>query len=379
MRHLNIDLLKSKIEIRMADDIANGRVGGANLIVNQNGKRVYTGIFSDERIGVNVKANTIYRIASMTKPIVAASVMIMYECGLVGLDDPVSKYIPGFAEMNIGKLDENDNPTVIGRADKQITIRHLLTHSSGLGTNLVGYKEGDLMPDECRKVLGKSVDYYTRTVLAFEPGMGQGYSPLMGFDVLARIVEIVSGMTFAEFIRKEICDPLGMPDTVFEPVDEQWDRFIPMHHRAEDGTPSSEVTDRGHIFGTIPVTNYCGGGGLASTAEDYSKFAEMLLWGKGILSQDTLKEMQTPQLPPEIMGGDQIWGLGMRVITKESYRDLPVGAFGWSGAFGTHFWVDPVNKVTAVYMKNSAYDGGAGAKTARNFEQDVMESFEPEA
>ena len=120
---------------------------------------------------------------------------------------------------------------------------------------------------------------------------------------------------------------------------------------------------------------------MASTLDDYSAFAEMLLnkgnaGEKQIISPELIEMMATPQLPKSIMPDPQVWGLGVRVITHESYKILPVGAFGWSGAYGTHFWVDPVNKITAVYLKNSAYDGGSGALTAAHFEEDVTNSFE---
>lgn len=375
MKKLNKELLRQKIEAHMADDIADARIGGATLIVNQDGERVYKGIFYDEKVG-EVKEDTIYRLASMTKPVTAAAIMIARDRGLLDLDDTVTKYIPGFAEMNIGKLDENENPVFAEKAKAQITIRQLLTHSSGLGSDTVGMKEWDRRPQQTRRILEKATEFYTDTLLAFEPGTQQSYSPVMAFDTLGRIIEIVSGMSFSDFLNKEIFSPLGMNDTTFEPNTEQWNRMIVMHNRDENGKPLSAQMTAGEIFPSVPCSCYCGGAGLASTAEDYSKFAEMLLWGKGILSPETLREMATPQLPPEVMDGDQIWGLGMRVITQDTYKNLTTGSFGWSGAFGTHFWVDPVNKITAIYMKNSFYDGGAGSKTGYIFEGDVTESLE---
>ncbi len=374
MKKLNKELLRQKIETHMADDIANAKIGGATLIVNQNGERVYEGIFYDEKIG-EVKENTIYRLASMTKPVVAAAVMIARDRGLLDLDDTAAKYIPGFAEMNIGKLDGNENPVFAGKAKGQITIRHLLTHSGGLGSDMIGVKEWDRIPPEPRHSLEKMVGCYTDTLLAFEPGTKQSYSPVMAFDTLGRIIEIVSGMSLGDFLEKEIFSPLGMNDTTFEPNAEQWTRFIPMHNRVDDKAVIADVPAN-EVFCGVPVTCHCGGGGLASTAEDYSKFAEMLLWGKGIIKPETLHEMATPQLPPEVMNGEQVWGLGMRVIVQDSYKNLTKGSFGWSGAFGTHFWVDPVNKITALHMKNSFYDGGSGTRTGYNFEGDVTESLE---
>jgi CubicO group peptidase (beta-lactamase class C family) len=141
-----------------------------------------------------------------------------------------------------------------------------------------------------------------------------------------------------------------------------------------------------HIYGNNPLTYCCGGAGLMSTAEDYSLFAETLLRGgvapngNRVIGEEYLKQMSTPYCPPEFMDkGTQAtgvtWGLSVRLFTNDNGK-LPRGSFGWSGAYGTHFWVDPVNKITAVYMKNSDHSGGAGCTTAEIFEDDVMGCLE---
>ena len=119
---------------------------------------------------------------------------------------------------------------------------------------------------------------------------------------------------------------------------------------------------------------------MASTIYDYKIFADMLLNlgytnGKQIIKEDLVREMIRPQLPPHIMSGQQNWGLGVRIITAESGNTLPYGSFGWSGALGGHFWIDPTNRIVAIYLKNSRYDGGAGSRTGRQFEQDVYASL----
>ena len=127
----------------------------------------------------------------------------------------------------------------------------------------------------------------------------------------------------------------------------------------------------------LPLIYFCGGASLVSSVSDYSNFAEMLLAGgknangERIISHDMINMMQAPSVSNEVMPGPQKWGLGVRVITSDDYTHLPVGSFGWSGAYGAHMWVDTTNKITAVYMKNSLYDGGSGALTAVNFEDDI--------
>ncbi len=131
-------------------------------------------------------------------------------------------------------------------------------------------------------------------------------------------------------------------------------------------------TVEGCVFGDIPTSQCCAGAGLVSSLHDYSLFAEMLLnEGDRVVSKAMIEKMRTGQVSKKIMPTPNNWGYSVRVITGEEYGKLPVGCFGWSGAFGSHFWVDPTNKITAIYMKNSAYDGGAGSITGMNFETAV--------
>ena len=228
--------------------------------------------------------------------------------------------------------------------------------------------------------LREAVEHYSRSALDFEPFSAQFYSAIFGFDVLARIVEIVSGMQYNDFIRENILEPLGMDDTTFTPTDEQRGRLIPMHDYV-DGKAVAVDFPVGGMFEGLPLAYFMGGAGLAATMSDYSRFADMLLNygeynGKRIISRELVEAMGTPHVPHEIMPYSERWGLGVRVIVDDEYKRLPVGSYGWSGAYGTHFWVDPENKITAIYMKNSRFDGGSGAETAAHFEEDVTNSFE---
>lgn len=340
MRIIDQEKLKQRIEATLREDMESGKVGGAALTVRQSGKVVYQGCF-----GENVTEKTVFRLASMTKPVTAVAVLVLMDRGLVGLHDPVEKFLPGFKGSGI-------------------TVFHLLTHSSGLGSGELGTQQHDNRPRESGESLAAAVAYYETLPLAFEPGTAPDYSPIFGFDVLARIVEVVSGMDYAGFLKKEIFDPLGMADTTFAPSSEQWSRMIPMHDRA-DGKSVTVSMPENCIFADFPVTYCAGGAALASTLEDYGKFAEMLVnRGGNVLSAEAVAAMGSRQY--------EFWGLGVRTAYDDAvFAPLPKGCFGWSGAYGTHFWVDPANEITAVYMKNSLYDGGSGAVTAYQFEKDV--------
>ena len=197
--------------------------------------------------------------------------------------------------------------------------------------------------------------------------------------MLVKIIEKITKTDYLHFLQQEIFEPCEMVNTTFIPSHEQWKQIIAMHNKI-DGNNSVAKMKENCVFVEYPCTHYLGGAGLVSTLDDYSKFAKMLL-NKGktpkkqILSEETFRLLHTPFVSEEIMPSNERWGLGVRVIVKESYKTLPVGTFGWSGAYGSHFWVDPTNKVAAVFMKNSLFDGGAGNESARNFEKAVNDSF----
>ena len=340
MRVLNKEKLTHTIEATLRDDMESCKVGAAALVVRQRGEIVYQGFF-----GENVTEKTLFRLASMTKPITAVAIMRLVDQGLVKVEAPIETYLPGFAGSGI-------------------TVKHLLTHSSGLGSRELGDEQHAKRPPESAESLAGAIAYYETLPLAFEPGTAPDYSPIFGFDVLARIVEVVSGMSYDRFLKREIFDPLGMVDTTFDPDEEQWSRMISMHNRV-DGKNVTVSMPKKSVFENFSPSYCAGGAALAGTLEDYGKFAEMLLnRGGNVLSAEAVKAMGTRQY--------DIWGLGVRVaFDDEVFAPLPKGCFGWSGAYGTHFWVDPANEITAVYMKNSYYDGGSGAVTAHRFELDV--------
>ena len=372
---LDRDRVRENIEKSVHEDLLAGRIAGASVLVKQKGEIIYKNCFGEADEGKALSYDTVFRLASMTKPITVVALMKQVERGLVSLDDTLDKFIPEYAEMEIGKVVDGEIE-IVGRAQSKIKILHLLTHTSGVGTGQLGEKLGaDFSPERERDLKSVASEYAGKPI-AFEPYSAQLYSPLKAFDLLARVVEITSGISYDEFLKKEIFEPLGMVDTTFAPTDEQWERMALMH-RLTNGVSDFAPLDRTHIFGNLPLSYFCGGAGLASTITDYEKFADMLLLGGvgadgvRILSEESVKRIQTPSTPFELRrSAHDIWGLGMRVINIPAYH-LPYGAYGWSGAFGTHFWVDPENEIVAIYMKNSHYDGGSEARTSRNFEIDV--------
>ena len=332
MQLLDRARLAQKLENRIGADLAAGRVDGVAVSVLQDGQTLYENYFG--RAG----ERTLFRLASMTKPVTAAAVLLMMQRGKLRLSDPVVKYLPGFPP--------------------DLQIFHLLSHSSGLSQEYYVNHITDLH----RADPALLTDYIASLPFDFAPGTAAEYNPVAAYALLTAIIEQTACMDYPSFVQKEIFDPCGMENTTFLPTRTQWARLIPMQGGG---------TVPGCVFERYPVTNPLGGAGLVSSLRDYQKFAKMLLDGKGILSPETLKIMTTP-----VAGADPAkWGCGVRVITGK--HRLPVGSFGWSGFYGTHFWVDSANRITAVYLKNSRFDGGASAKTAADFEQDVMDCLTP--
>ncbi|MBR4865818.1 MAG: beta-lactamase family protein [Clostridia bacterium] len=376
MKYLDTKKLAEAITRRVEADLAYHRVGGCAMRVMQEGRPVYEAVFGEKTPGEGdpLPIDAVYRMASMTKPVTAAAVLREISLGHLHLFDRISDFIPGYKEMEIGRLNEQGEIEVTGKAQNAMRLIHVLTHTSGVGTAELGTKELGDFGRPAGMNLKAVTEYFATVPLSFDPYTQTAYSALLGLDIAARLVEITSGMDFQSYLTKYFFEPLGMVDTCFAPTSAQRERFIGMHNRGE-GKNVPGPTYPGCVFENFPDSYYSGGGGLSSTLRDYSKFAEFLLWGnEDILPTHVLRNMSRVSLPESLMPGTQQWGLGVRVI-GENYGPLPADSFGWSGAYGTHFWVDPENKITAVYLKNSVYDGGSGAVTARNFEEDVASAL----
>lgn len=382
MRLLDRDTLACRIDSSVKCDIAENKISGAALYVSQAGNVLYQNSmgFADSARGIPVTDTTIFRLASMTKPITTAATLLLAERGALHLDDPIEKFYPKFGKMRLATVDEQRRLLDAGPASTKPTVRHILTHTSGIGSGAVGAIQIGAMSATDKANLENTINYFSEQGLSFEPFTKQEYSGFPAFDVLTGIIEKVADEDYNDFLHREIFSVCDMPDTTFVPTKEQWNRMAIMHDR-KDGLSCVGKTTDGCVFENIPCTHYLGGAGLVSTLRDYSHFAEMLLHnglyqGRQLLLPSSVAAMSTPQLSAEIQPGIARWGLGVRVYVSDDKQNLPAGAYGWDGSYGSHFWIDPTNQIAGIYMKNSLYDPGAGSLTGSNFDADVYHAFQ---
>jgi CubicO group peptidase (beta-lactamase class C family) len=354
-------------------------VPGGVFLVARKGKIVYFKSFGNRSMDSNepYKKDDIFRIASMTKAITTTAIMQLYENGKLGLDDPVHYYIPAFKEMTVlEEFNTEDSTYTTVPANKKITIRHLLTHTSGI-------VYGDFMGGSVKLVyedlqmtgVGLSHDSWTteefidrlaKVPLAFQPG--EKYTYGLNMDVLGRVVEVVSEMSLSDYFQKNIFTPLGMNDTHFYLPKEKHDRLTPLYTPNENGglqMMGQDATTLGFDYPTKEGRNhYAGGGGLSSTAMDYYKFIQTLANygtynGKRILSRNTIETMTSDQmmlLNQEGKGFSKLPGLtyclGFALFTEdaEGYGPKSPGTYEWGGYFNTKYFIDPEEEVIFVGM-----------------------------
>lgn len=370
MKRISQENLSTAIEKRAREDIEACNIGGASILVAQDGNVVYKQHFSNADLpGDAVSDRTLFRLASMTKPITAVAAMILVDRGLLSPEDTVDKFYGKFSSMKLWGSD-TEIPT-------KITVEHLLTHTSGISSRDVWSETVKQMTAENVADVESFLDFLADQPLAFIPGTEQAYSGIGSFSVLTGIIQKVTDMPFPAFLEKEIFEPCNMIDTTFEPSDEQWARLITMHNKKDGKSIVGKTYDR-CVIEYFPTQNPLGGGGLISSLHDYLNFASILLCGgvfdgKRILSETAVAEISRPR----VKRNTDYWGYGVRVVADEG-RPLPVGTYGWSGMYGSHFWIDPGNKIIGIYMKNSRFDGGSGAKTSKNFEKDVYSCLSDE-
>ena len=371
--------------------ITAGDLAGAVTIVARKGKVVHLSAqgVTDLESKQPMTPATMFRIASMTKPVVGVAIMMLVEEGKLHLSDPVSRYIPEFRNMKVGVPQAaagGRGAAPAGRgeappsfytvpAQREITLKDLLTHVSGLGSGPMGNSDIDKV---ARKEGEKLSDYIPRlgkTTLEFQPGSRWTYSPGAGFETLGRIVEIASGIPLDQFFRTRIFDPLGMKDITFWPTDAQMPRVATVYGRGPNGlakTPTPNDTMSRNIY-------FRGSGGLYSTAADYIPLGMMLanggqLEGKRLLSRKSVEMMAAAHVPDTLPGrpAGEGYGLSVRVVTNHAARGtmLSDGTFGWSGAQGTHFFVDPKEQLVGVLMVQTSI-----AEVQREFEDLVAQSI----
>jgi CubicO group peptidase (beta-lactamase class C family) len=300
-----------------------------------------------------MQTDAVFRIMSMTKPVVAVAVLMLVEEGKMRLNDPISRFIPELGGLAVS-ADVGTSPAGRGlRFD--VTLRDLLTHTAGLMTRAgTGQPAISIGPNES---LADVIPRLAGVALDFEPGSQWSYSGQYAFDALARAVEVASGMPFDRFTRQRIFGPLGMEDTFFAPPED--------HPRI--ATLYASVNGRLETRGEQAFANgsyFSGGGGLFSTAEDYLSFATMLANGGEVdgttyLGRKTVELMRSAFVPDSLPGrtAGEGYGLGVRVVTDRAARNslLSNGSFGWSGAFNTHFFIDPAENVIGIYMTQSQF------------------------
>lgn len=371
----------SRIDSVFNSAIKEQRIKGAVVLVSKNGKVAYQKAFGEMDDGKAMRNDAIFRICSMSKPVTAAAVMMLWEQGLFNLDDPIAKYIPEFKDMKVLVMDKSEEKGYrLDPAKKPITIRQLLTHTSGLSYGffarpVIGqcYLENDVS-DGFRITNGTIADGVKRLAkcpLVFQPGEGFEYS--LGFDVLGRFVEVVSGMPFDKFLQKNLFDPLKMKDTSFFVAAEKVGRLAALYEQSKGGlnkvdkrairgvfteTPS-QIYDSLYSY-EGPKTYFSGGAGLHSTAADFTRFAQMLanggaLEGARLLSPTTVNLMTQNQIGDFAIGflGKGIkYGLGLGIYADPVNLGSPVskGSYQWGGAYNTLFVVDPVRNLTVVYL-----------------------------
>lgn len=357
--------------------------GGISTMIARHGQIVYADQigWQDKEAGVPMAEDTIFRIYSMTKPIICTALMTLYEEGRFQLIDPVAKFIPAFGATKVMAADgslADQHPL------RPMQVRDLLAHTSGLTYDFledfpVGdlYRQARLMNDATRS-LEAVIDELARLPLAFQPGTRWHYS--LGTDVAARLIEVLSGQPLGQFLQERLFTPLGMTDTAFGVPERKRSRLAAMYGLPDlfaQGQTFSALfgawmggdVGRREVADTYPVDTpdvfVRGGIGLFSTASDYMRFAQMLLSGatpagERILGRKTLDLMHSNHLPatllPYEIGGAPSpgfgFGLGSRVVMDVAETAGPgsVGEFGWAGAAKTYYWVDPHEDLVGVFM-----------------------------
>ncbi len=370
-----------RIHEAVARRISAKDLAGAVTLVARDGKIIHFEAQGsrDLETGTPMTKDAMFRLASMSKPVTGVAVLMLVEELKVRLTDPISKFIPEFKGMKVAVPNPgNQGGFTTVPASHDITIRELLTHTSGLVSGKFGIEEERKIQRRPNETLAEHIPRLGTTPLEFQPGTRSAYSALAAFDTLGRIVEIASGQRFDRFLADRLFMPLGMKDTTFVLTEGQRARLVTMYER----TPQGLRKQSQEVF-TDPVF-FHGAAGLIGTAEDYFRFAQMLanggqLNGHRILSPRIVELMGSAQVPESVPGmpRGQTWGLSVRYIIDGPATGtlLSTGSFGWSGAWGTHFWVDPKQNLVAVYMTQLSNAGGAGAETARDFETLVMQSL----
>jgi CubicO group peptidase (beta-lactamase class C family) len=372
---LRLDL--KRIGSALSAMVDDGRAAGVSVLIWKDGREAYFGSagFADREAGRRMTRDTIAQIFSMTKPVTGVATMRLWEQGKVGLDDPLSRYLPEFESMQVyGGKDAGGAP-IYRAAARPISVRDIMRHTAGFAygpgntpAHEAYVKADPLALDIDLAEMGKRL---AKVPLLFDPGTRWSYS--IAVDVQARLVEAISGQTFANYVRQNVFEPLGMRETAWRQPDERFPRLAALY-RNSDGklVRQSDSATRRLNFQDNRLTG--GGFGLASTVDDYMRLARMLLAGGDfdgvrILKPSTVKLMATNHLDARITERDFLpskgsVGFGLDFAVRVSQPQKPeesrgaVGEFFWDGAASTLFWVDPANHMAAVFFtQKMPFDG----------------------
>jgi CubicO group peptidase (beta-lactamase class C family) len=360
----------ARIRGLIQNHIAAKDISGAVTLVARRGKVVHFEAhgLADIDGHKSMQSGALFRMASMTKPLTAASILMLMEENKLLLSDPVSKYVPEFKTPRVAVWRLPNDPagggTTLVPANREITIKDLLTHTSGLASGFAG-PAGDYVR-RANLPAGGSLDERVHRLAAlplnFQPGTQWEYSPSTGFDTLGRIIEIQSGMNLAQFFKARIFDPLGMKDSFFDVPPARSGDIVVAYNRTASGLeparrPLGDVADGQY---------YSGAGGMTGTAQDYLQFCQMLLNGgqlngTRLMSRKTIELMTSDATPGldlrNYLNGEQVlqgygFGLGVRVRRnngENGWLGTP-GDYGWAGALGTYFWIDPKEELIGMIL-----------------------------
>lgn len=346
--------------------VDSGRVSGIYAVIARHGRIGYERTFGWRDVARRepMRRDAVFRIYSMTKPVVAVGLLRLVEDGKLGLDDPVSKYIPSFANVKVFAGGTAAAPILEAPAST-ITVRQLLNHTSGLAYGLTAGPVDTIFTRaklyDASRTLEQFADSLARIPLLFSPGTRWSYSA--GLDVAGRVIEVASGQTLDHFLEEQIFRPLGMRDTGFRIRPEMRGRLATVYAAGPGGTLEPLGTDGLMAMFEPEARFFWGSGGLLSTPGDYLRFAQMLLnrgsfGGTRILRPETVALMTRNTVPSELTPissgalADPTYGFGLgiavKVDTAGATRPGPIGIFRWSGYLGTYFWVDPANDLVAM-------------------------------
>lgn len=365
----------SRIDNFLEESIRANKMNGAVAMIIRDGNIIYNKAFGYDNMDrkTPMPKDGIFRIASQTKAITSVGVMMLYEEGKFLLDDPLSKYIPEFRkQVVIDKFNLADTSYTTVPAKREVTIRDLLTHTSGIGYAQIGSPEANALYGKADVVGGIGVGQILladkmktlgKLPLLHQPGEKFTYG--LNTDVLGYLIEVVSGKNLDQFFRERIFNPLGMNDTYFYLPKNKQSRLVSLYSEEKGSLammkPEIEI-DREKFIRDYPNTNgtyYSGGGGLSSTIKDYAIFLQMLLNGgsyngKQLLGKHSVRMMTMNQIGDKEIGNGSKFGLGFGIATEETSALFPVpeGSYQWGGMFATSYWVDPKEKIIGLVYRN---------------------------